>query len=62
MTEEEIYNLCIRDLERWQIERAAERDCEKPLGVMLTYLRDRFGIPKAQGFPIAEKVLNTFGF
>lgn len=59
MNECDVYYTCLRDLTIEDINRTAERDCEKPLGVLLTYLRDRFGIPKPDGYPIAEAVLNT---
>ena len=38
----------------------AARDNEKPMGFLLTYIRDMYDMPKTEGWNVAEALLNFF--
>lgn len=35
----------------------AKRDGETPMGFLMSYIKDEYGLPKQEAFPIAEQVL-----
>ena len=47
-------------LTREQIIEKARRDGEKPMGYLLTYIKDMCNCSKIQAWPAAEKVLKEY--
>ena len=60
MTSEEILQDILSKLTPRMIIQGASRDNEKPMGYLLTYIRDMYGLPKTQGWDIAEAVLKHY--
>lgn len=60
MTKEEIFNDILRYWSRSDILERAKRDNERPMGTLLTYIKDVYNLPKPQGWEIAEKVINHY--
>lgn len=58
---EKIYAELEQTLTREQIIRGSRRDGEKPLGYLLTYLKDNYGLPKQAGFKVATDTLWRLG-
>ena len=56
----DIFNDIIHNLTKWQILEKARRDEERPMGFLLSYIRDNYNLPKTQGWEIAEKVLDYY--
>lgn len=56
----DIFNDIIQHLTKWQILEKARRDEERPMGVLLSYIRDNYNLSKIQGWEIAEKVLDYY--
>ena len=50
----------IKNLSRERIIEMARRDEEKPIGALLTYIRDMYGLTKTDGWDVASAVLNHF--
>lgn len=57
MTHGEIKKEIISNLSRRRIIEMAVRDEEKPIGALLSYIKDMYGIPKTQGLDIALGVI-----
>lgn len=60
MTKEEIFNDILRYWSRSDILERAKRDNERPMGTLLTYIKDVYNLPKPQGWEIAERVINHY--
>jgi len=45
---------------RERILNCAQNDNKKPLGFLVCYIKDCFGVPKTEGHQIAEDVLKFF--
>lgn len=60
MKAEEIKQELINNLSRSRIIEMARRDEEKPMGALLTYIRDMYGLTKTEGWDIALAVLYHF--
>jgi len=60
MDKEKILEELKKDLTRDAIINSAIRDEEKPMGYLLTYIRDMYNLPKTDGWNIAVKVLEYF--
>lgn len=56
----EMYGNLIKTLTPAQIHLGARRGSEKPMGYLLTYIRD-MGMPKTSGWLVAEAILARFG-
>lgn len=61
MDKEQIFQELITDLSKEKIIEKAKIDQEKPMGFLLTYIRDMYNLPKTAGWQIAEKVLEYYG-
>ena len=61
MTNNEVFNEIIKNLNGDDIINGAIRDDEKPIGYLLTYIKDEYNIPKKEGWNIAEAILKYFG-
>lgn len=61
MTPEEIYNIITSENVKDEIIYVSERDSEKPLGVVITWIKDRFNYAKVDAYPIAEKICKFYG-
>lgn len=61
MATDNIIKECTEQLTKDTILSRAERDGERPMGFLLTYLRDNYSLPKTSGWSIAEKILERFG-
>lgn len=57
MTHNEIKKEIISNLSRERIIEMSIRDEEKPVGALLSYIKDMYGIPKTQGLDIALGVI-----
>jgi hypothetical protein len=57
---EKAYNECIVAFDADTIIRCAERNNERPMGFLLTYLKDMYFIPKYYGWGVAERILKHF--
>lgn len=55
-----IYNECLSELDAYTIITGARKDNEKPMGYLLSYLKDTYYLPKIKGCKIAEKILKHF--
>ena len=60
MTKKEIFAELSTTLTRERIVEGAIRDNEKPMGFLITYIRDMYGLPKTEGRSIAEDLLKFF--
>lgn len=60
MTDEEIFDDIKSKLTHYDVIKGAIRDKEKPMGFLLTYMKDVYGIPKTRGFHIAERLLDLY--
>lgn len=50
----------LHHLNRYIILDRAKKNNEKPLGYVLDYLKENYSLPKTEGLPVAEKILNFF--
>lgn len=57
---ENVVHSLIKNLSRERIIEMARRDEEKPMGALLTYIRDMYGLTKTDGWDVAFAVLNHF--
>ena len=60
MTKEEIFNDILKYWSRSDILEIAKRDNERPMGTLLTYIKDVYNLPKPQGWEIAERVIKHY--
>lgn len=60
MTKEEIFNDILKYWSRSDILERAKRDNERPMGTLLTYIKDVYNLPKIQGWDIAERVIKHY--
>jgi hypothetical protein len=58
--QKEVFCELTSDLTREKIIEKAARDGEKPMGFLLTYIRDRYNMPKSEGWNVAESLLHFF--
>ena len=60
MTKNDIIIEIIQNLSRNYIINMSIRDKEKPIGFLLTYIRDVYGLSKTEGWDIAIYILNHY--
>jgi len=60
MTKEEIFNDILKYWSRSDILERAKRDNERPMGTLLTYIKDVYNLSKIQGWEIAERVIKHY--
>ena len=60
LDDEQIFQEIIKDMSPERILAKCRRDEERPMGVLLSYIRDMYGLPKTKGWAIAERVLDYY--
>ena len=58
--QKEVFCELTNDLTRGKIIGKAAHDGEKPMGFLLTYIRDLYDMPKSEGWNVAESLLHFF--
>lgn len=58
--QKEVFCELTSTLTRERIIGKAAHDEEKPMGYLLTYIRDMYNMPKTEGWNVAEALLNFF--
>lgn len=59
-TDDEIFDEIIKRVTRGRILEISAKDNERPMGFLLTYIKDVYGLPKSKGWNIAERVLTHY--
>ena len=54
------FEAAIKNLSRYYILIKAKKNQEKPFGFVIDYLKDRYGLPKMEGWDTAEQILKYF--
>lgn len=54
------FEAVVKRFNKYDILKKAQKNQEKPFGFVIDYLKDRYGIPKIEGWDTAEQILEYF--